>query len=63
MLNAKYGSKKAETTAPKVEEKPKAPVISIQDRVLESAKLHAAEIDAEIDEFIINKSSNFIIIS
>jgi len=43
----------------KVEEKSKAPVISIQDRVLESAKLHAAEIDAEIDEFIINKSSNF----
>ncbi|NBP01123.1 MAG: hypothetical protein EBU90_13500 [Proteobacteria bacterium] len=43
----------------KVEEKPVVPVISVQDRVLESAKTFAAEIDAEIDNFISNKTSDF----
>lgn len=44
----------------KVEEKKKtAVVINIQDRIDESAKKYAAEIDYEIDQFVINKSSDF----
>jgi hypothetical protein len=35
------------------------PVISIQDRILESALKYAGEIDGHIDEFIKNKSSDF----
>ncbi len=39
--------------------KPTAVVISIQDRIEETAKKYAAEIDNEIDLFVVNKSSEF----
>lgn len=35
------------------------PVLSIQERILESARKHAGEIDEQIDSFITEKSSSF----
>jgi hypothetical protein len=47
-------------SVPKEDAKKKtAVVINIQDRIDESAKKYAAEIDAEIDLFVLNKSSSF----
>jgi hypothetical protein len=43
----------------KTAKKPTAVVISIQDRIEETAKKYAAEIDCELDLFVINKSSEF----
>jgi hypothetical protein len=53
LLFDKY--KKVDTKGEKVSDSS----VSVQDRVLESALKHAGEIDGFIDEFIINKSSDF----
>ena len=40
-------------------DKPAAVVISIEERIMGAARKHAAEIDGEIDGFVVNKSSTF----
>jgi len=41
------------------EEKPKAPVISIEQRIIEAARTNSEEIDYAIDKFVKTKSSDF----
>jgi hypothetical protein len=55
-LKTKYIKTSPEPTAMKTVAV--APV-SIQERILENARTHAAEIDAAIDDFILNKSTSF----
>ena len=55
-LKAKYVRPVAQLTAQKRSEQP---VLSIQDRIAEAARLHAGEIDGEIDNFAMNKTSEF----
>jgi hypothetical protein len=55
-LYDKYKNVKAEIAA---EEKPKAPVIPIDQRIIESARTASEEIDYAIDSFIKNKTTNF----
>ena len=43
----------------KVDAKPAAPVVSIQDRIEEKARDLAGEIEGAIDEFVTNKKSDF----
>ena len=38
---------------------PIKPVVSVQDRIGDAAAIHIAEVDAEIDAFVINKKSDF----
>lgn len=42
-----------------VEDKPKAPVISIEHRIIEAARTNSEEIDYAIDKFVKTKSSDF----
>jgi len=53
-LIAKYDAKKAKAQAKEVDA-PAVNVISIQDRIEESAHKHAAEFDAGVDEFVLTK--------
>jgi hypothetical protein len=56
-LNELYAKYK---TMPKVEDdKPKAPVISIEKRIIDAARTASEEIDYAIDKFCKNKSSDF----
>lgn len=43
----------------KVEDKPKAPIIPIDQRIIESARAASEEIDYAIDSFIKNRTTNF----
>lgn len=54
-LSNKY--KKRKNVVTKVVEA--KPVVSVQDRIEEVAKKHAAEFDGAIDDFVINKQSEF----
>ena len=42
-----------------LEDKPKAPVISIEQRIIEAARTNSEEIDYAIDKFVKTKSSDF----
>jgi hypothetical protein len=55
-LHDKYKNVKAEQPT---EEKPKAPVIPIDQRIIESARAASEDIDYAIDSFIKNKTTNF----
>lgn len=54
-LISKYNEKKAV----KVDAKPAAPVVSIQERIEEKAREMAGEIEGAIDEFVLTKKSDF----
>lgn len=56
-LNQKY--KKVETRAKPVTGKPVAAPLSIQERILEQARTHAAEVDAQLDIFTDEKQNDF----
>jgi hypothetical protein len=44
---------------PVVDAQPSVAPVSIQDRIVESARTHAAEIDGAVDEFMVNKGTSF----
>ena len=50
---------KAKVKEPVVATTPKKNVVSIQERMDEVARTHAAEFDAAIDDFVINKEASF----
>lgn len=51
--------KKAYSKAVPVVERVSAPQVSIQDRILEVARTHAAEFDAALDEYMTTKATSF----
>lgn len=55
----KYSSLKEEAKDDVEESKPKAPVISIEHRIIDAARTQSEDIDYAIDEFINTKASSF----